>query len=52
MKAGRIVKVSGPLVVAEGVGDARMFDLVKVGEKRLVGEIVELRGDRALRRYR
>ncbi|MFQ5899982.1 MAG: V-type ATP synthase subunit A [Thermodesulfobacteriota bacterium] len=47
MKEGRVLKVSGPLVVAEGVDNARMFDLVKVGKKRLVGEIVELRGDRA-----
>ena len=44
---GRIVKVSGPLVVAEGMADAKMFDVVRVSEKRLIGEIIELRGDRA-----
>lgn len=44
---GRIVKVSGPLVVAEGLDDPRMFDLVKVGEERLMGEVIELRGEEA-----
>jgi len=44
---GTIVKVSGPLVVAEGLAGARMYDVVKVSEKRLVGEIIELEGDRA-----
>jgi len=44
---GRIVKVSGPLVVAEGMADAKMFDVVRVSERRLIGEIIELRGDRA-----
>ncbi len=47
MKEGRIIKVAGPLVVAEGMEDARMFDVVEVGELRLIGEIVEMRGDRA-----
>ncbi len=47
MKEGRIVKVSGPLVVAEGMTDAKMFDVVRVSEKGLIGEIIELRGDRA-----
>lgn len=47
MKAGRIVKVSGPLVVAEGLQDANMFDVVRVGESRLIGEIIEMRKDRA-----
>jgi len=46
-KSGVIVKVSGPLVVAEGLSGARMYDVVRVSEKRLVGEIVELDGDRA-----
>jgi V/A-type H+-transporting ATPase subunit A len=45
-KNGRIVKVSGPLVVAEGLEGARMFDLVKVSEKKLLGEIIELIGER------
>jgi V/A-type H+-transporting ATPase subunit A len=46
-KQGTIVKVSGPLVVAEGIENARMFDVVRVSEKQLIGEIIELRGDRA-----
>ena len=44
---GRIVKVAGPLIVAENMKDARMFDVVRVGELGLIGEIIELRGDRA-----
>jgi vacuolar-type H+-ATPase catalytic subunit A/Vma1 len=44
---GRIVKVSGPLVIAEGMADAKMFDVVRVSDKRLIGEIIELRGDKA-----
>ena len=44
---GKIIKVSGPVVVAEGMSRARMYDVVCVGEKRLIGEIIELRGDRA-----
>ena len=40
--AGTIVKVSGPLVVAENMQDANMFDVVKVGREGLVGEIVEI----------
>ncbi|HHV63246.1 MAG TPA: V-type ATP synthase subunit A [Firmicutes bacterium] len=47
MNGGRIIKVSGPLVVAEGMHDAKMYDVVRVGEKRLVGEIIEIRGDKA-----
>ncbi len=47
MKEGKIIKVSGPLVVAEGMDDARMFDVVKVSDKNLIGEIIELRGDKA-----
>ncbi|MEE0970234.1 MAG: V-type ATP synthase subunit A, partial [Clostridia bacterium] len=44
---GKILKVSGPLVVAEGMKSANMFDVVRVGEKRLIGEIIEMHGDRA-----
>ena len=44
---GRIVKVSGPLVVAQGMADAKMFDVVRVSESRLIGEIIEMRGDMA-----
>lgn len=47
MKKGTIVKVSGPLVVAEGMRDANMFDVVRVSEKRLIGEIIEMHGDKA-----
>ncbi len=44
---GRIVKVAGPVVVAENMTGARMYDVVRVGEENLIGEIVELHGDRA-----
>ncbi len=47
MDQGRIVRVSGPLVVAEGMEDARMFDVVRVSDQRLIGEIIELRRGRA-----
>ncbi|NLM24939.1 MAG: V-type ATP synthase subunit A [Firmicutes bacterium] len=47
MSHGRIVKVAGPLVVAEGMQDANMFDVVRVSEQRLIGEVLEMRGDRA-----
>ena len=47
MKTGRIVKVSGPLVVADSMDEANVFDVVKVGEKKLIGEIIEMRGDTA-----
>ena len=45
--SGRIVKVSGPLVVAEGLSDASMADVVKVGKLGLEGEILTMTGDRA-----
>lgn len=47
MSQGTIVKVSGPLVIAEGMRDANMFDVVRVSEHRLIGEIIEMHGDRA-----
>lgn len=47
MKAGKIVKVSGPLVIAEGLGDVKVYDVVKVGDKRLIGEVIEIRGEHA-----
>ncbi|KAI4454040.1 v-type proton atpase catalytic subunit a [Holotrichia oblita] len=47
MITGKIIKVSGPLVVAEGMREANMFDVVRVGEMQLIGEIIEMRGDRA-----
>ncbi|NEZ45927.1 V-type ATP synthase subunit A [Clostridium niameyense] len=47
LKTGRVLKISGPLVVAEGMDEANIYDVVKVGEKRLIGEIIEMREDRA-----
>lgn len=47
MKIGKIIKVSGPLVVAEGMDEANIYDVCKVGEKGLIGEIIEMRGDKA-----
>jgi V/A-type H+-transporting ATPase subunit A len=47
MSSGTILKVSGPLVVAEGMKDANMFDIVRVSSHRLIGEIIEMRGDKA-----
>jgi len=47
LKVGRVVKVSGPLVVAEGMDEANVYDVVKVSDKKLIGEIIEMRGDRA-----
>ena len=44
---GKIVKVSGPLVVATGMQDANMSDVVRVGEQRLIGEILNMNGDAA-----
>ncbi len=46
-ETGRIVKVSGPLVIAEGMSTSKMYDVVKVSDKRLVGEIIGLSGTRA-----
>ena len=47
MSKGTIKKVAGPLVVAEGMRDANMFDVVRVSEQRLIGEIIEIHGDKA-----
>ena len=47
MVEGRIRKVSGPLVIAEGMREANLFDVVRVGADRLIGEIIEMHGDRA-----
>ena len=47
MKTGKVIKVSGPLVVAEGMEEANVYDVVLVSENRLIGEIIEMRGDRA-----
>ena len=45
--SGKIVKVSGPLVVAAGLSDANMADVVRVGEQKLIGEILTMNGDSA-----
>ncbi len=42
---GRVVRVSGPLVVAVGLEGTRMYELVRIGEQRLFGEVIEIRGD-------
>ena len=47
MIKGKIVKVSGPLVVASGMSGAKMYDVVKVSDKQLIGEIIELKEDMA-----
>lgn len=47
MIEGTVIRVSGPVVVAEGMAQAKMYDVVLVGDKKLVGEIIELRSDRA-----
>ena len=47
MKTGIITKVAGPLVIADGMRDANMFDVVRVSSQRLIGEIIEMHGDKA-----
>ena len=47
MSTGTIKKVAGPLVIAEGMRDANMFDVVRVSKQRLIGEIIEMHGDEA-----
>ena len=47
MSKGIIKKVAGPLVIAEGMRDANMYDVVRVSEERLIGEIIEMHGDQA-----
>ena len=47
MSKGTIKKVAGPLVIAEGMRQANMFDVVRVSEQRLIGEIIEIHGDQA-----
>lgn len=47
MKKGIVTKVAGPLVIADGMRDANMFDVVRVSNQRLIGEIIEMHGDRA-----
>ena len=47
MSQGKIIKVAGPLIVAENMRDANMSDVVRVGKQKLIGEIIEMREDRA-----
>ena len=47
MSKGIIKKVAGPLIIAEGMRDANMFDVVRVSHQRLIGEIIEMHGDQA-----
>ena len=51
MSKGTIKKVAGPLVIAEGMRDANMFDVVRVSEQRLIGEIIEITVTRHRFRY-
>ena len=44
---GKTVKISGPLIIAEGMADSKMYDVVRVSDMGLIGEIIELRGDKA-----
>ena len=47
MSRGTIKKVAGPLVIAKGMRDANMYDVVRVSSQRLIGEIIEMHGDEA-----
>lgn len=47
LKTGKIIKVSWTLVVAEGMDEANIYDACKVGQNGLIGEIIEMRGDKA-----
>lgn len=44
---GKTVKISGPLIIAENMSDSKMYDVVRVSDKGLIGEVIELRGDKA-----
>ena len=44
---GKTVKISGPLIIAEDMADSKMYDVFRVSEKGLIGEVIELRGDKA-----
>ncbi len=47
IKKGRIIKVAGPVIIAEGMRGTQMYEMVRVGEEKLIGEIIELEGDTA-----
>ncbi|PSN92904.1 hypothetical protein B9P99_03085, partial [Candidatus Marsarchaeota G1 archaeon OSP_B] len=44
---GKIIRISGPVVIADGMKGAKMFDVVRVGELGLVGEVIRLQGEKA-----
>ncbi len=46
-KEGKIIKIAGPVIIAEGMRGSQMYEMVKVGEDKLIGEIIELEGDTA-----
>ncbi len=45
---GRIIKIAGPLVIAEDMAGSKMYDVVRVGEEQLIGEVIQLNGDRSI----
>ena len=47
MRLGTVISVAGPLVIAKGMNTAKIYDMVTVSDKHLIGEIIEMRGDRA-----
>lgn len=47
LSIGKIIKVAGPLVVAEGLENVKVYDVVKVGDRKLIGEVIEIRSDQA-----
>ena len=47
IKKGKIIKVAGPVIIAEGMRGTQMYEMVRVGEEKLIGEIIELEGDTA-----
>ena len=47
MDNGKIIKVAGPLVIAEGLGNIKIYDVVKVGKRKLIGEVIEIRYNQA-----
>lgn len=44
---GKIIKIAGPVIIADGMRGAQMYEMVRVGEQKLIGEIIELEGDTA-----
>ncbi|HJX50163.1 MAG TPA: V-type ATP synthase subunit A, partial [Candidatus Nanoarchaeia archaeon] len=47
-KQGRIIRISGPVIEADGMRGAKMYDVVRVGEENLIGEIIRLNADNAI----